>query len=225
MAKGVKPVQRIKKKELKEDKLVTTFFKARDYLDKQGKNLLKFGGAGILLIALVVFWFISKSKSEYRASYELGVALTAAYHADPATLAPEFSRIAEQYSGTTAANEALMYTAQMRLMANQPEEALKAFDDYLKKGRKSKYLHPSALAGKGASLEDLKRFSEAAQAYLAAATYEKNLFIAPRYYVDAARCFRLAGDISKAREQCELVKSHFPDSPFAAEAEKESYRL
>ena len=225
MAKGIKPIQRVKKKELKEDKLVTTFFQARDFFSVHSKNIVKIGGVVVVIVALAVFWWMSKSKAEYQASYELGVALTAAQHVDPAALAKEFSNIAERYSGTTAANEALMYTAQMNLMANQPEEALEAYEVYLKKGHKSKYLYSSALAGKAACLEDLGNFSEAAQTYLAAATIKKNLFIAPRYHLDAARCFRLAGNYEKAREQCDFVKTHYPDTPFAQEAEKESKRI
>jgi len=60
MAKGVKPIQRVKKKELKEDKLVTTFFQVRDYLDENKTKIFRIGGVAVLIIALVTFWIHSK---------------------------------------------------------------------------------------------------------------------------------------------------------------------
>lgn len=225
MAKGVKPIQRVKKRELKEDKLVTTFFQARDYLDEHKKNIFRIGGAAVLLIALVSFWVYSKSSAEYQASYEMGIVLTTAQQGDPTTMAGEFEQISERYRGTAAGNEALLFAAQMHLMANQPEEALEAYQIYLDKGRKSPYLYPSALAGKAACLEDLNRYTEAAEAYLEAATTSRDFFLAARFHLDAARCFRLAGDREKALAQCELVQTRYPDSAFAIEAEKESQRI
>ncbi|TKJ41701.1 hypothetical protein CEE37_03805 [candidate division LCP-89 bacterium B3_LCP] len=225
MAKGVKPLQHVRKKELKEDKLVTTYFQSRDYFSENKNKIIKIGGAVILIIALTAFWFTSKRNAEYQAAYEMGVALTAAQAVDPAALADDFNQIAERFSGTTAGNEALMYTAQMHMMADQKEEALEAYDRYLQKGRKSAYLYPSALAGKASCLEDLGRFNDAAQVYLQAASVKKNFFLAPRFHLDAARCYRLAGESERARTECELIETNFPDSPFAREAIKEAARL
>jgi tetratricopeptide (TPR) repeat protein len=110
-------------------------------------------------------------------------------------------------------------------MAEKPEEALAAYELYLDRGRHSPYLYPSALVGRAACLEDLRRYDEAADAYLEAANATKEFFLAPRFHLDAARCFRLAGELEEALAQCELVQIRYPDSPFAAEAAKESQRI
>lgn len=225
MAKTIKPVRRVKKKELKEDKLVTTFFQARDYYEDHKKNIFRIGGAALLIIIVAVFMVRSKTGSESQASFELGVALLAAQQADPARVAESFVQIADRYRGTTAGNEALLYNAQTKHIAGQSEEALEAYENYIKKGHKGKYLYPAALAGKAACLEDLNRFKEAAEAYLQAASAHKDLFITPGYHLDAARCYRLAGEKSKAREQYDFVQTHYPDTPFAQEAEKEAKRI
>ena len=225
MAKGVKPIQRVKKRELKEDKLVTTFFQARDYLDDNKRTIFRLGGAAVLIIALVSFWIYSKSSGEYQASYEMGIVLTGAQTGDPVSLANEFEQIADRYRGTAAGNEALLFAAQMHLMADKPVEALAAYNLYLDKGRHSPYLFPSALAGKAACLEDLNRYDEAADTYLEAASGARGFFLAPRFHLDAARCYRLTGNRDEAVAQCELVQARYPESPFAAEADKELKRL
>jgi tetratricopeptide (TPR) repeat protein len=225
MAKGVKPIQRVKKKELKEDKLVTTFFQARDYLDDNKKTIIRIGGAAVLIIALVSFWIYSKSSGEYQASYEMGIVLAEAQTGDPVSLAGKFEQIADRYRGTAAGNEALLFAAQMHLMADKSQNAIAAYELYLDKGRHSPYLFTSALVGKAACLEDLNRYTEAADAYLEAATATKGFFLAPRFHLDAARCYRLAGDRDEAVAQCELVQVRYAESPFAAEAEKELKRL
>ncbi len=219
MAKGLKPLQHIKKKEIKEDKLVTTYFQVRDYMDQNKKNLIKYGGGGLLLIALVVFWFSSKSGAEYDASYELGVAMMVAGQSEPAALADNFAQIADRYNGTTAGNEALLYAAQMKRMANLNEEALEAYNNYIRRGDKGKFLYPAAFCGKAACLEDLNRFEEAAETYLRAASSHRDFFMAPRFILDAARCYRLADMPDQARTQYEAVIEQYPDTDFSREAE------
>lgn len=227
MPKTIKPVKRIKRKELKEDKLVTTFFQARDYFEKHQGNIIKIGGAAVLVVALAAFWFISKSRAEHQASYELSMAILAAQAGNPAAVSDQFSQIADRYAGTTAGDEALFYVAQMKFLADEPEEALKAFDDFLSKGRKGTYLYAASLAGKAATLEDLGRFEEAAQTYLAAASVNPDRlgFASPEFHLDAARCYRLAGKEDKAQEQYELVLSRYGETPFAQQAQKEMKRV
>jgi TolA-binding protein len=225
MAKGLKPVQRVKKKEIKEDKLVTTYFQAREYYKKNQKNILRIGGGAIALIVLIVFWVQSRGSAEYDAAYELGVALSTVQMTEPTAIAGQFEQIADRYAGTTAGNEALLYSAQMKRTAGDLEAALAAYENYVNKGKKDLYLYPAALAGQAACLEDLDRFAEAAESYLKAANSHRNFFLAPRYLLDAARCYKLAGMNDQARQQYEIVSSQYPDTDFAMEAEKELKRI
>ncbi|MBU1880625.1 tetratricopeptide repeat protein, partial [bacterium] len=145
MAKGINPVKRISKKEIKEDKLVTTYFEARNYWKQNYLNILKIGGAVLALIILVSFWTSSKRSSEYTASYELGIAMMKSSQGNPAIAADELEQVADRFSGTAAGNEALLFVAQTKRLADQNEEALAAYETYIKKGRKDDYLYPAAL--------------------------------------------------------------------------------
>jgi len=224
MAKGVKPVKRVSKKEIKEDKLVTTYFQARSYWEENYKTILKAGGVVLALIILVAFWFSSKRNSEYTASYELGIAMLKSGQGNTAGVADELAEVADRYSGTVAGNDALLFKAQTLRMADNKEAAL-AYDTYIKKGRKGPFLYPAALAGKAACLEDEGNYEEAAETYLKAAATNRNLFAVPSFYIDAARCYRLAGQNDLAKENAQYVLDNYPDTPFAQEAEKESKRV
>ncbi|MFH1861240.1 MAG: hypothetical protein ABH878_00370 [bacterium] len=225
MAKAVKPVKGIKKKELKEDKLVTFYFQAQEWLQKNLKLVLRVGGGAILLIALIAFWFISKSGSEKKATYELGKLTLGAVQYSPETLIEQLKALTEKYSGTKASAEAYFYMGQMQHRMGKLQEALASFEKYTKKGDKGSYLYPAALAGKAACLEDLSRYSEAASAYLEAAAYKKGFFAKPNLQLDAARCFQLAGEPGRAQELYKMIQKENSDSPIAREAEKEEKRF
>ncbi|MCX6639083.1 MAG: tetratricopeptide repeat protein [bacterium] len=225
MAKKLKPVKRITKKELKEDKFVTTFFKAQKYLQDNQATILKIVGGVLLLAVITVFWISSKSRAEDQASYELGIAELKMQQSTPIVAAEELSKIAEKYRGTSSGDHALVLTAQLKLQAGQVDEALKAYEDYLKHGSKNKYLYPAALDGKAACLESKSKFEEAAQLYLKAAASEKNLFAAPQYHLDAARCYKALDQNDKAVAQYKLVISEYPKTAFAEDAQKKLKEL
>lgn len=227
MAKGVKAVKRVTKKELKEDKLVTTYFKARQYFEEHQATMLKIAGGAVLIIALAAFWVMSKSRAESQASYELGMAILSSQTSagDPVALTQQFLQIAERYSGTASGDDARYYLAKLKAQQHQPEEALKAYEDFLEHAGKASYLYPAALAGKASTLEDLGRPKEAAEYYLKAAEVRKNFFAEASFRLDAARCFLAAGEKDRAREQYQSVTAHYPKTAYSQKAEDGLARL
>jgi hypothetical protein len=53
-----------------------------------------------------------------------------------------------------------------------------------------------------------------------AATAKTDAFGYPGFRLDAARCYGLAGEVTKAREQYELVKKNNPKTAFAQQADQ-----
>lgn len=220
MAKGMKAVKRVTKKELKEDKFVTTYFQVRKYLEEHQKIAWRIAGGIVLVIAIISFMVRSKSRSETQAANELSSAVLAAQTGDPEAVVERFTQIADRYKGTQSGDEALFYIAQFRGLQHRPEEALKAYDDFLKRGHRRSYLYPAALAGKAVALEDLKRYPEAAEMYLKAAQTQEDQGAGSTLYLDAGRCYRSAGDQAKARVQYDYVIRQFPRTASAQNAEK-----
>ncbi len=219
MAKGVRAIKRVTKKELKEDKLVTSYFQVRKYFEAHQSVLLKIIGGAVLFIALVTFWFMSKSGAQSEASYELNLALLTSQSGDPKAVADKLTEIGKRYSGTESGEAAQFYLGKLRAQEHNPEEALKAFEEFLRRGSKSSYLYPAALAGKASSLEDLGKSGEAAQFYLKAAEARDDFFAEAGFRLDAARCFRLAGDQEKARQQYQYVQERYPQTAYSQKAQ------
>ena len=225
MAKHVTPIKRVTRRELKEDKLVTTVVQAQEFFQKNLSMILKIGGGAILIIAVIAFMIISKKRSEVTAAYELSLAFMTVQQSGPGTAIEKFKEINDRYSGTKAAAEALFYYAQIKHADKNFEAALEGYQTFLNKSDHKIYYYTAVLAGKAACLEDLKRFEEAAESYLKAAACQTTKFARPAYQLDAARCYRAATQKAKALELYELVKENSPGTPYAREAEKEAKRI
>jgi tetratricopeptide (TPR) repeat protein len=225
MAKGIRAVKRVTKKELKEDKLVTILLKARTFVEQNQKYIFGVIGAVVAVIILVSLWTQSKAKSQDQAAYELTQALAQGQGSNPAAMADKFTQISKRYSGTQAGDDALFFSAQMLAMDSKLDEAAQAYEEYLRKGNREGLYYPAALAGKAAVLEDLGKSDEAAGLYVKAANYRKDWYAAPVYRLDAGRAYQVAGDSGKATEQFQYVLDHFPMTTFSKEADEQLTRL
>lgn len=220
MAKKLKPVQKISKKELKEDKFITSLVQIQKYFQDNQANILKIGGGALLLILLSIFWVKSKSSANEKASNELGIAQLKMQQQAPAASEEEFNRIAEKYRGTDSGEEAKLMVAQMQMQEGHLDGAAASYDFILQHGSKDEFHYPAALAGKAACLESKSKFDEAASLYMKAASSKKGLFAAPQYYLDAARCYHEAGKIDLAGEQIRWVIKNYPKTTYAEDASK-----
>jgi len=219
MAKGVRAIKRVTKKELREDKLVTSYFQARKYFEEHQGMILKIAGGAVLVIALATFWVMSKSGAQSEAAYELSMAILASQTGDAPALTDKFTDISRRYSGTESGDAALFYLGKLRTQEHNPAEALKLYEEFLRHVSKGSYLYPAALVGKAASLEDLGKPAEAAQFYLQAAEAPADAFAQGVFRLDAARCWMASGEREKAREQYQYVEEHFPQTTYSQKAQ------
>jgi tetratricopeptide (TPR) repeat protein len=224
MAKGIKAIKRVTKKELKEDKWVTSVIKAQKWILERQALLLKVGGGVVIVIVLLSFWLMSKSHAQAEATYKLGLAILAEQSGQVDAALQQYEEVVKQYPGTRSGDKALYYSAELKRRKGQKDEALKAFDEFLKRGGDS-YLRAAAWAGKGTIFEDRGDYQRAADCYLEAVKVKSGFFAEPSLRLDAARCLRLAGQTAKAREQCQYILDHHPATSYAQRAEQEMLLL
>jgi outer membrane protein assembly factor BamD (BamD/ComL family) len=178
------------------------------------------GGLVVLLLALVTAWFVmaSGSRKEQFAARSLNQARAAAEAGNLPLASSELQRLISTYKGTDAAHEAVITLNQVRMVNGQSELAAVGLQEYLGSKPPEKYLSP-AYGLLGASLENAKRWAEAANAYTQAANAAGVAYLKATYLVDAARAYRLAGRSEDAAKTYRTILEKYPDSPSFTEAQ------
>ncbi len=217
--------KKISKRVIKEDTLVTMYFKTQAWYDQNKKMVSTIGG---LVIALaVVVWFYSNNvrANGERATAELGKVFTfydngqyqIAVNGIPERNINGLQSIVDNYGSTTAGNLAKFYLADAYYNSQNYDKALEYFNDY--SGGNS-LIENSATAGIGACYEAKGEFKKAAEYYEKAALKNSDDPNAADNLVNAARNFGKSGDKDRAVELLKKVKKDYPTSTAARDADR-----
>ncbi len=150
----------------------------------------------ILGAGLGAWSLMSSRQTEARAARDLVGARLAFESRNYPLAGSELSRIAENYSGTRAAEEATLLLAQVRLGQGQNQLAVEQLARFAPGA--SRQYKAQAYGLLGAAYENLGRPVEAARAYEAAAAASGMPFLRAQYLSDAGRGWVAAGDTAKA---------------------------
>jgi tetratricopeptide (TPR) repeat protein len=178
-------------------------------------------GALILVAAVaVVAWFViaSNERKEQFAARSLNQARAAAEAGNLPLASSELQRLITTYKGTDAAYEAVITLNQVRMVNGQSELAAVGLREFLGAEPPAKYRTP-AYGLLGASLENAKRWAEAATAYRQAADAAEVPYLKATYLVDAGRAYRAAGNLGEAAKVYRSILEKYPDSPSFTEAQ------
>ncbi len=188
------------------------------WLDGQMNRYLALGGI-VAAIALIT-WFVvlSGKRKEVFAGRALDAARNMAEQGNLPLAASELQKVITTYSGTRAAQEAVITLNQVRLVNGQFELAAVGLQDFLKSGPDAQYKAP-AYSLLGRALENSKRPGEAAQAYLSASGAADVDYLRADLLLDAGRAFVNAGDRQKAIETYRRVTKEFAKSVANTEAQ------
>ncbi|MGA9406268.1 MAG: tetratricopeptide repeat protein [Bacteroidota bacterium] len=217
--------KKISKRVIKEDTLVTMYFKSQAWYDQNKKMVSTIGG---LVIALaVVVWFYSNNvrANGERATAELGKVFAfydngqyqIAVNGIPERNINGLQSIVDNYGSTTAGNLAKFYLADAYYNSQNYDKALEYFNDY--SGGNS-LIENSATAGIGACYEAKGEFKKAAEYYEKAALKNSDDPNAADNLVNAARNFGKSGDKDRAVELLKKVKKDYPTSTAARDADR-----
>ena len=139
---------------------------------------------------------MSSRQTEARAARDLVGARLAFESRNYPLATSELSRIAENYSGTRAAEEATLILAQVRLIQGQSQLAVQQLAQFAPGA--SKQYKAQAYGLLGAAYENSARPAEAAAAYEEAAQASGMPFLRAQFLSDAGRSWVAAGDTAKA---------------------------
>jgi TolA-binding protein len=215
-----KPKKKLTKRQIKEDKLVTAYFKATDWLQQNVRYVL-YGVGGVAAALLIAFLVIRSHRvAEARAAVELARADLLVDNGRYEEAVGILESIVEKYGGTAAARMALLDLADMHYRLGEFDLALKYFENYVKKhGGYDPLLTASALAGKAACLQGKGDYRGAAEFFVKAYEKDPKGFNAPEYLLNAAMAYERAGQLERAKALCQKVIDEFPKSNARRDAE------
>ena len=217
--------KKISKKEMKEDKLVTSFYRAKElFYEYQGKILI---GFGVLVVIVVAFILINQNneKNNVKANALLAKVMPL-YDAGQYKDAIDgkklenidgLKKIADEYGSSEAGEMAKLFLANSYFYTSDFDNALKYYKDFSGKGDEFK---AAAYAGTASCLEAKKEYKDAADYYKKAASVAKGNFENPEYLLKAGICFMSANDNSSAKELFTRLKEDYKSSISAYEVDK-----
>ncbi|GAB4131338.1 MAG: tetratricopeptide repeat protein [Ignavibacteriales bacterium] len=162
--------KKITKKQIKEDKLVTSYYEAKTfYQENQSKILIGLGVIAFVIVAII--WYSNKSsENNTLASVELNKVMplydSGAYQeaidGKTGTNILGLKKIVDSYSGSENGELARIYLANAYYFLGKFDEALENYEDY---SGSNELLTAAALAGTAACYEAKEKYEDAAHYY------------------------------------------------------------
>ena len=216
--------RKISKKELKEDQLITFFYKSRAFLQKNGK-VVSYVVVGAIAIAIIVVLMIkSRAQSNVIAGSELFQAQLQLNMNDNQGAVNKLNALIETYPGTKNASEAKIILAKTYFKMANFDSSYYFANEFLKRHAGDPILSSAAYSLKAASLEEKGEFEKAAETYLEGANRFPKNFTAPTFLIDAGRCFYLAGEMERAISCYERLIDEYPESNLVQRANQQLVR-
>jgi len=214
--------RRITKKEMKEDKLVTTAFKLSEWIQKHLNQVLMVAG-GVVLVAIVVFFvFSSKAKRNQKAAELFGKATLEFQTGNASQAITDLHTVMEKYGGTKDAGQATFYLATVYFYAKDYARSQAIFQRFIEKYKnEDPLLLASAQAGIAECQMENGEFQTAGDNFVKAVSSKPDGFLAPQYLFSAGRAYLKANQKKKAHEVFKRLIDQYPDSKEAYKAKEQ----
>jgi len=215
----LKPQRRLTKRKLKEDKLVTIYFKTVDFV-RENQNRLLGAVTAIFVIILIIFWSskISSSK-ETRAANALARAEIKMNEGQYNAAIDSLQLLIDSEDGAKSTGIGVFYLANLYFQNENFELAQTYYEKYLDDYQDNETFSSSALAGIGSCLEGQGEYKKAAEMDEKAVEKYSNIFDNANKLMNAARCYVLAGNKEKARAIYKRIIEEYPNSGYKNDAE------
>ncbi len=214
----LKPRKRITKKKIKEDKLVTTYFKTLDFFKENSQKISIALIAMLAVVIIVVMIVRSKRTAELQASEQLAKANVAIMQTEHQEAIDILLSMVENYSGTKSAARGIYLLGKVYYAQEDYEKSLFYFKQYLDDYANDRILTSASYSGVGSSLEEQAKYAEAAEYYYKGATKFSDNFNAAQQLMDAARCYTLANQYAKAKSCYQMIIDEYEDGGLTSDA-------
>jgi len=182
--------KKITKKEIKQDSLVTTYYKFTAFFQKNQMKIY-IGSAIVALIIVAVILYTNKKENDNLKVAALLTKVVPLYEAaqyeeaiagNKAQNITGLKEIVDRYDGTEQGETAKIYLANCYLLTGKLDEAYELYDDY---SGSNQLLLATSLAGKAAYFEAKEKYEDAAEFYRKAAAISEENPSNPEYLLKA----------------------------------------
>ena len=217
--------KKISKKQIKEDKLVTSYYQAINFFQEyQAKILIGTGIVAVIIIAAFL-WNNQRTSNNLKAAELLSKIIPLcdagsykdAIEGQKVANIIGLKEIVEKYGSSEQGQVAKIYLANSYSISGNDEAAYKVYDDYSGSIPEFK---ASALAGKAAYCEIKKEYEKAANLYKDAAKSAKTNPSNPEYLMKAGIDFLNIGNKDEAKKLFERIKKEYKTSPIVNELDR-----
>ena len=217
--------KKLTKKEIKQDKLVESYYKAYSFFQNNRQRIAMFGGILVVIIFVAIFYINNKKQNNQTAGIELSRIMTLynngsyleAINGRPGTPIIGLKKIVEEYGSTENGETAKIYLGNAYTYLGKTEEAYNSYQDY--SGSLQLY-QASSYAGQAAYFAEKKEFDKAADLYQKAAHVTETDVQNADYLVKAAINLMKSGDNKSAKEIFEKVQRDYKTSTAAGDIQK-----
>lgn len=207
-----------------EEKLMTFYYKAVDFFEKNKKHVYTALTILILAVAGIILLVNKKKANNELAAIELGK-VKALYNANDFKKSIEGDSlgtkgllyIVNEYGSTENGEMAKIMLANSYYGIRDFDNAEKYYKDY---SGSNKILEVSAIAGLASVYDARNEFEKAAKQFEKAANADKDNPFVDQYLFYAAKNYYKANDFANAKKLFDNLKSEFPKSKYNAESER-----
>ena len=221
----LKPKKKISKREIKEDKLVTTYFEAQSWFELNKKRISTVATILAVVVAAIWIYYNNRATGDLNATTDLGKVMRyydqgqyqIAINGAPQENIRGLEQIVSDYGSTPTGQIARLYLANCYFSLSQYDKALELYRDT---DVSDKGLMASVYAGIAACEVEKGNIAEGARMFEKAAGTDSGEMNTAEYLYRAAGSYLQAGEKEKASELLERLKKDFPQSTYAREADR-----
>lgn len=211
-----------KKQELRQDKVVTFYARAWEFVD-ENRQIVYIAAAGLVVLILAIIGYVFYQNAQSAEAEEMLARIIPVYEQGSFQEALDGTgdrlgllEIIDEYGSTSSGNLAHFYAADALFNLGDFDQALRHFEAF---DKSADFLGASAIAGQAAVHEEREEFEEAGDQYRRAADHFENEVNSPEYLMLAGRAYEMAGLYDQAMDQYEAIQSQYPESAEAANIE------
>ncbi len=217
--------KKLSRKEIKKDKLVTSYYESISYFQQNKQKLLIYAGIAAVIVVAVLFYLNHRSQSNEAAGLQLARVIPLydagsyleAIEGRQGTNIVGLKKIVEEYGSTENGETAKIYLANSYLFMGQLEDAFKYYSDY---SGSIPMFNAVALAGEAGYFESKGEHKKAADLYRKASRVSEGNVLNPEYMLKAGINYIKGGQNDVAKELLETIKRDYTTSSAARDVDR-----